>query len=470
MLDSKRLFNRKMEGEIKVNLLLNDELEYELRIRGVTAARKDQSQKRKILRRLLESDVHRNVDVTSYRDPGYVFEDEQARIDTKLHNLRELIAEIEGPDDDAIRRRVLTRLAHLSNRIKRITIPAAQEDGHRERAEYKDHALSTSIEVEADLFEKLENINANNVTTVANAQASLLNASVAPPFTQNQSKHFQNKSYPVYKWNVKFSGGSQNVHSFLEIVSDLSKSRGVSEDELFSSAVELFSGTALTWYRSVSDQVSDWPSLVNLLERDYLPDGFDDLLWEEIKVRTQGRDESIHEYVAVMKRLFNRLARPPHATTILKYVRRNLLPRYLDKLTLVTVDSLDHLVTLCREIDTDIGIRKKYNPPSSSSKLLGPELAYVAASSPLVEKRVASLDSGKLNSEVAGSRNRPNVPFNRKADSRKSGDCWNCGGENHTYQHCTKARGRFCYRCGAPNVTVSSCGNCKNKSEKKSKN
>ncbi|EEZ97617.1 hypothetical protein TcasGA2_TC012951 [Tribolium castaneum] len=111
------------------------------------------------------------------------------------------------------------------------------------------------------------------------------------------------KSFPVYKWNVKFDGRVSSVFAFLETVDELCHSRNVSKEELFISAVELFSGPTLTWFRSISENVKDWNSLVTLLKGHYLPHDYDDRLWNEIKMRTQGKNELVHEYIAIMKSL-----------------------------------------------------------------------------------------------------------------------------------------------------------------------
>lgn len=71
--------------------LLSDELNYELRIRGIVSQRKDASQKRKILHKLLEKERGRNG--LEYVDPDYRFESEREVIDTTIEALTQLISE-----------------------------------------------------------------------------------------------------------------------------------------------------------------------------------------------------------------------------------------------------------------------------------------------------------------------------------------------------------------------------------------
>lgn len=80
------------------------------------------------------------------------------------------------------------------------------------------------------------------------------------------------------------------------------------------SAVDLFKGKALIWYWSICPLVSSWNDLSIKLKREFQPFDYDILLWEEIKRRTQGKDETIGVYVAVTENLFKRLGAPVSET------------------------------------------------------------------------------------------------------------------------------------------------------------
>lgn len=72
----------------------------------------------------------------------------------------------------------------------------------------------------------------------------------------------RNHSVPVYKWRLSFDGGhNQSIGAFLERVEELSRARSVSHTELFESAVDLFSGTSLVWYRSTMQRIISWDEL-----------------------------------------------------------------------------------------------------------------------------------------------------------------------------------------------------------------
>lgn len=122
------------------------------------------------------------------------------------------------------------------------------------------------------------------------------------------------------------------MKAFLERVEELSQSRKIDKNELFASAVDLFSSKALVWFRSIKNLVNDWNSLVTLLKREFLPSDYDDQLWDEILLQTQRRNESVTIYIAVMEALFNRLSELPSEAKRVKYIKKNVLPQYVTQL------------------------------------------------------------------------------------------------------------------------------------------
>lgn len=88
---------------------------------------------------------------------------------------------------------------------------------------------------------------------------------------------------PVYKWQIGFSGakGTMGVNEFLERVKELSAARGVDNQELFCSAVELLERKALVWIRWART-LEDWSDLQGKILEEYLPIDYMDKLWETI--------------------------------------------------------------------------------------------------------------------------------------------------------------------------------------------
>jgi hypothetical protein len=157
----------------------------------------------------------------------------------------------------------------------------------------------------------------------------------------------------------------------------LTVDRGVTEDELFRSAYDLFTEPALTWYRSVRDTVGGWNQLVTLLKTNFLPSDYDETIWETLRSRFQRSDEPTAIYVAAMTNIFNRLTITPKPEEQLRLIKRKILPRYITALALQKVDSIEQLLSFCRRIDEATSRNPVKNPPAKPvadiSKILCPD-------------------------------------------------------------------------------------------------
>lgn len=232
-------------SEMKPIYLLHDELNYELRIRGIVTTKKDAVVKRKMLTRALEIEKHRNLNLV---DPDYDFETEVNTINNALDSLRTLITDFEGPETDSGYKRIRTRLIYITNRVKRIDTPEEGEDKESIKG-FKDESYATCCELEALLHDK---ISSNILVPDLNVSSAAV-SEIVTTATQNSAK-----AIPVYKWNLHFSGDDNfSLKSFLVRVEELSAARKVSNEELFSSAIDLFSGSALLWFRSMRNSVHD---------------------------------------------------------------------------------------------------------------------------------------------------------------------------------------------------------------------
>lgn len=104
---------------------------------------------------------------------------------------------------------------------------------------------ATSLEVDMILHEKLCSLVLDSSKPGASRfapKAPTTASSVAA--TQSSTIKF----VPVYKWNLQFSGDDNfTVKSSLNRVEELSVAQRVGKDKLFSSAIDLFSGSALVY-------------------------------------------------------------------------------------------------------------------------------------------------------------------------------------------------------------------------------
>jgi hypothetical protein len=161
---------------------------------------------------------------------------------------------------------------------------------------------------------------------------------------------------------------------------------------------------------------------------------------------------SITIYVAVMETLFARLSRPPAEITKVKTIRRNLLPCYLNQLSITEVVTVPELIKLCKKVEELSALRQKHRAAPKSSCVLEPELAYVRASEPAKASPRAIVVK-----EPSGNSARRSEPA---SSSSRSFKCWNCQQPNHSFMNCRLKRKQFCYRCGEPDVTLATCKKC----------
>lgn len=466
-----------MEETISPHHLLIDELNYELRIRNVICNR-CQDEKRKILARAFAKEkAGKKVDLS---DPNFDFEKERQEINDTIVSITTLILELEGDENDSIFKRARSRLCHVTGRVQRIPNP----NNEVEVTTFKNESYATCLNLEADLYER---VLANKPTTSTSAfDTSVVGNTTfvpSPIFLPNSSS--QTRFVPVYKWGVVFNGDPRQLLPFLEKVSELAEARNVSDKELFSSAADLFSERAFMWYKTVKSGVDSWDSLVKLLKQKFLPPEFDEEIWDDIKVRRQGRKEPVVLYIAVMETLFNRLSRPVAEVTKIKFIRKNLLPEYVSQLALTDITSMKELGDLAERLENAAFLKNKSGDATrkSMSKFLEPELAYVDDSSEASSSGNSRFNSQNRNqfrrktpqcsavyqNKNFSAQNKSNIRSNSNLSSNtertrqnnpSAVNCWNCGLPNHSYSSCTAKRKKFCFKCGTPDVTVSSCNNC----------
>lgn len=460
-----------MEKEqFKVVHLRLAELDYELAIRGIKTT-KNMTDKRKILSGLLSRDLKTPGSTLKLDSYSSTFDRERDEISTTLTSITTSIAEFDGNTSDSSFKVIKSRLCHVAGRIQRIVLPEGDADVER----FKNESYATCFELEADLVEKASQNNDGNLDNTAVSEAPIIN--IPPPIVTCVTKQC-----PVSDWPIKFNGDSRKVFLFLETVGELAQSRKVSNDDLFSSAAELFTGDAFVWFRSIKNVVNNWDSLVSKLKEDFLSPCSDDDIWDEIKSRKQRKNETALIFIAQLENLFSRLSRHPAEETKIKTIRRNLLPEYISQLALVEIDSVSKISTLCKKLEeakyfktknlSCAGISKlEINDQQDSSKgnFSRNNNSYQRqnVSQNFSKKSYRNRNFSKKSEDVSTSNNAadnslPSTSENKKQSGNISNTivCWNCQGLNHLYHHCRLKRKLFCYRCGRPEVKVSDCPVC----------
>lgn len=427
------------------SLLHADQIDYELRIRGCTTVR-DVESRCKVLSRALRSKPYDDLSLT---DPLYNFNTERLQVNNSLEVIRHEISELEHPTEDELPvKSIKSQLVHCLYRINRKPIP---EQGSEEETTFQNESRATIYLLESDLCDKL---GVNDQDVVVNVENTVHEVAAST-----------GKFVPLYKWGITFDGQPNNVISFVERVEELAVARNVTKHELFRSGLDLFTGPALQWYRSVraGNEVRNWESLVEQLKNDFLHDDFNKSMLDYIEKRTQHVDEPVHIYIRIMEALYNRLKDKPCLSERIKQIKKNLLPYFATPLALLEFDSISELISKCKKIEYAEESTKKYVPPPVKSNLVEKDLLYVGISSPdkVSGSNNPQLSLGQAESKEIQLRNksrRSNV--NVVGVNKEPVKCWNCKGENHVFRECKAKRNKFCFKCGEPNVTISSCKNC----------
>lgn len=432
------------------------ELIYELKIRNLEPSGTVEV-KRKILRGVLsQENANRSMSEPSVHPYTHTV-DHQETV-TSLDDLTTIIDTFSGSKSDAAFKRISSRLKHLSGRISKIRTDNEVEEQAKRELFYR------LLELEADLDLKVSSSTSTPTHTSYPTPVTSTRCTVAP-----------------YKWNVFFSGSdsTESVNSFLEKIESLRISRGVTQEELFHSAGDLFKGPAWTWYLNNRARVDNWHELVEKLRADFLPYFYDDDLEREIQSRTQGPNERVSLFISAMEGLFNRLTVKPSEEVIVNRIRRNLLPFFIANLALHNPTTISELSELCKKLEESRVWSERYKPPPRYEKgLLEPDLSCALEFS----RRMTSTfpynpPSASTSSTSSYSRNPKKFesfscqtpvyrPKRANVSSVHAIQCWNCNDTDHPHRFCLKPRTKFCFKCGRKNVVTAQCPRCtKNESD-----
>lgn len=327
------------------------------------------------------------------------------------------------------------RLEHLFSRLARL-----QPNDPYLRASI-DNVRSLLIKVESTMERRLRSSTSESESVLIPSISSDKNCSV-------------NKSVPVYKWNLRFSGETPaSVGNFLERVEELRVSRNVSHSELFVAAVELFEGNALTWFRAMRQQLGSWSELVNALKQEYVPVDFEDQLWESLRSRMHREGEGVGVYFAEMLSLFSRLTSPASEAEKVKLIRKNLAPTYITQLALTSVGTVVELKEACHRIENAHIAAEKQKQASFSSNTQAPRVSQGNRFQRNF-RNSSSVNRVRVNSTETT--NSP-VKSNNVANQGQRLWCWNCGKPGHLFRRCFKPRVEFCQQCGDRNHVTANC-------------
>lgn len=446
------------------NRLSKDELIHECGIRGhrVESAAAKVADLRVVYRGLLAKEADGEV-LEDALIPVDV-EGETLIIELKLADIEELLsaqpALLADQPDSATgpANRIRTLTSHCNKRLVRLLThgPADQRNNVK--------ALCRTLKERVETFRGLSNdktvYNATSVPSVSSDRGEEREEREE----QQQEEREENRRPPgpgkvldLHKWGVKFSGKEEeSVIGFLMDVEEKATWKGVKLNHLVAGAAELFDGRAKTWFRSMRTKLDSWNELKIAMRSEFLPLDYVDNLWDEIRGRKQGLNESMGAYVSNVMGMFERLelGDPVEEGIKLRYLVKNLAPVYAQHLALTDVLSVEQLKRLGRQIE--VGKMRVESYDGKSKRKMEPDFALKTPQyrRPTVNAIVNQPDAGVP--EVAA------VSQSSTAGSDKPKlVCWKCREPGHVWSKCDSKKAdvnrRFCYRCGDVAHIVRDC-------------
>lgn len=259
----------------------------------------------------------------------------------------------------------------------------------------------------------------------------------------------------VSQWNIRYDGLS-GVNNFLESVEEMRLACGFSKTQLASVAVVLFQGVALDWFRANIGPSHSWDDLVVVLKAAFLSAEYEEDLWADIRLRTQGQGERTTTFIAVLQNLFNKLTDTPNERTRIRIIRRNLLPYIQTQLALRDFTTIAELAAACQRVEeAQVRIGRFKPPPTNPNLVTERELMYNP------RKCSAALHSVQPVPSVADGTESPHptsCPIPTRNNSKIT--CWNCHQTGHIKKDCSGPLARHCFSCGKLGVTKRSCPRC----------
>lgn len=419
-----------------------EELKYELRMRGVKVPA---SHKKESLSTCLEAllALERVSASLPSSNVSIVVEDELKVITELVGSIESLTKKFIAGNRRIKKERLSSGSVHLIGRLKKL----AEFSLSPEQISERENLLARILESTGSLVKRRSVSTDPDISLALAGEDSEMDECdedeeviVTAPVIRSSFKY---RSQPVEKWNVKFGGDSKlTLHQFLERVEELKHARNVSDEEMFVSAIDLFEGKALMWFRANKNRCDSWSNLINLLKKHFEPPDYRPRLFNDIITRTQDPSETFVDYFSSMSAMFNRYGDISEEIK-LSILIRNLAPFYT--MQLPDVSSLRELEEECLKIEVKKFRTDNYKPPSRNrNKYVEPDLACI---------RLETSSAASCSSEV------PKSVVERRTPLAKL-SCYHCRKEGHIKRDCPSLKNLVCYRCGELNVTVRTCKKC----------
>lgn len=430
-----------MDRTIKYLNLTKPELVYEVSIRGVEPKDRVEDLRSQIIK------LVSNYPADEVLDSCYEVEIDLTEIKQTLCKVGCNLDSLEQRFSKPLFERTKTYLNHVFYRVERIHKPVIPE---LSQAYTQVDKLFAEYLVRFDKFvsqsevPKFVTVDPPSVK-IANSDSDV-DCPLVQPLKSDAIKVICDRNSSTEILKNKFDGKSC-VRAFITRVEELRKARGVADSKMLCLAPEFLIGDALHWFRSVKDGISSWSDLLECMREDFDVFDFDYRLMAEIRARSQGEDENITIYLAIMHGMFARLSKVVPESERLELILHNIRPCYAGVLANCSyISTIGELREVCKNFERINARYANFKEPSNCNSSLAPEFNYVPKKDVKNKftNRVASLGQNKF-------------------------QCFKCGEKGHTVNTCPKCKGGSsssfkspyrCYRCGLQGYTITNCPKC----------
>lgn len=249
-------------------------------------------------------------------------------------------------------------------------------------------------------------------------------------------------TFNVNSLNLKYKGDTC-ARTFVTRLEELRVARKISEEAIFRGFPEILDGPALSWFRSNRADFVTYHDVLKALRDDFdIPD-LDYQLLQEIRSRTQSRNETIVFFVSTVLGMFERLSTEAPEAEKLDILLRNIRPEYSRELALHDVTSIKQLKSYCKRIELANVRSASFREPNIPSSSSTPTAVHKPHS---------------FNQRRAPTQSHSFVATVNQPDSRPP--CFRCGMTNHTTNVCRNSRDIVCFKCGTKGVRTPDCTKC----------
>lgn len=454
-----------MAYPIKFLLLQKSELMYEVAIRGEVPSDNVEGLRRQVTKLI---QLYSSEDIC---ESVYEFSVDLKGSNETLEKIRQNLESLKTASTDSLINRTRALLNHLHYRLSRITRPTRSDE----------QALLAKLQ---DCFQITFCMFASYTPTP--------NPTITTPIA-TASAEFESECSAGMKVNVscdrgvtaelaklKYDGKSC-VRAFIQKLDEFRTAKNLTEQKMLLSAIDMFTGDALHWYRATRAKITDWKSLLANLKEDFDVADFDYRMSAEIRSRSQGDNESVSIYFAIMEGMFSRLNQSMCEADKLEILLHNIRPCYSTIIAASNVTSVDELKVVCKNYER-IKVRSDNfkEPPSVNSGILAPEFCYSrrkeAPRNFVANSANNHFDRSKYNNIFDRSRYNSNFDRSKPQGSQPQSAstpnmshrtapisqvyCYRCKLSTHSMRDCPAERTIFCFRCGKKDVRRPDCPNC----------